>query len=36
MNEDGEEIDNKNIEVTEHILQEQIRNEYFTKVMDEI
>jgi hypothetical protein len=28
MNEDGLEIENKNIEITEHILKEQIRNEY--------
>lgn len=36
MNEDGDEIENKNIGVTENILKEQIRNEYLTKVIEEI
>jgi hypothetical protein len=36
MIEDGDLIEDKNIKITEHILSEKIRNEYLTKVMDEI
>jgi hypothetical protein len=36
INEDGKVNEDRNIEITEHILSENIRNEYLTKVTDEI